>query len=500
MIDTFLSRLSRSASEDGFMLLEVVISALLVGLIAVGTLSGLDSAGRASGDERAHAQATVIAQQDEERLRGLTVTQLAQLGSSTQTLAENGLCIEEVSGAWRYLATAALEKSASCEKTAVAYSHSGGAYTAIAFTVTSSTQYVTASKETFTCETEKGTADYIQTTSAVTWAALGSRPEVKQSSLVNVPAGNTLLVKVKNRNNEPVEGATVKVTGTATNATQTTPSAGCVVFGAITDSKVKVVAENGTWVDHNGKSPPPQLEEKLSTTAVTEANFTIEAPGSIDAEFESNGASVESLTFDVLHPSEMSFPEFFVGGSASTTSHSAELTGVFPFVTPGTPFTPSKYTVFAGDCEANNPASVTSSGEKIVDRSAQVEPNLATTVKVEAPAVNVTVDEGENASKPESHLASSVSAKVVNTECAGKAAQNYATVPYEHAVTITSGALVQKYLPYAKKLELCVVGKLGSTYYKSKATFANTAKAGTAPFFFYLKATGFTKNSSALSC
>lgn len=481
------------------MLLEVVISALLVGLIAIGTLSGLDSAGKASGDERAHAQATVLAQQDEERLRGLTVTQLAQMGTTTQTVGENGMCVTSSSSPL-YYSLKELEETPACEKSAFAKAYAGKTYVGAIFTITSSAQYVTATKETFTCETEKGTADYIQTTSAVSWAALGSRPEVKQSSLVNVPAGNTLLVKVKNRNNEPVEGATVKVTGTATNATQTTPSAGCVVFGAITDSKVKVVAENGTWVDHNGKSPPPQLEEKLSTTAVTEANFTIEAPGSIDAEFESNGASVESLTFDVLHPSEMSFPEFFVGGSASTPSHSAELTGVFPFVTPGTPPTSSKYTVFAGDCEANNPASVTASGEKIVDRSAQVEPNLATSVKVEAPAVNVTVDEGENASKPESHLLSSVSAKVINTECAGKAAQNYATVPYEHPVTITSGALVQKYLPYAKKLELCVVGKLGSNYYRNKATFANTAKAGTAAFFFYLKATGFTKSGSAISC
>ena len=61
------------------MLLEVVISALLVALIAVGTFAGLEGAGRASADERTHAEATKLAQLDEERLRGLTTTQLAEL-------------------------------------------------------------------------------------------------------------------------------------------------------------------------------------------------------------------------------------------------------------------------------------------------------------------------------------------------------------------------------------------------------------------------------------
>ncbi len=81
MIATFLSRpatpepeLPKPGSEGGFMLLEVIVSALLVALIAVGTYSGLVSADRAGTGERASAQATVIAQQDEERLRGLSVS------------------------------------------------------------------------------------------------------------------------------------------------------------------------------------------------------------------------------------------------------------------------------------------------------------------------------------------------------------------------------------------------------------------------------------------
>src|ERR1035438_5177597 len=43
-----------TTSQSGFALIEVVVSALFVGLIVVGTLTGFDSAGRATADERAH--------------------------------------------------------------------------------------------------------------------------------------------------------------------------------------------------------------------------------------------------------------------------------------------------------------------------------------------------------------------------------------------------------------------------------------------------------------
>src|ERR1700734_4137504 len=60
---------AESAAESGVTLIEVVISALLVAIIAIGTLAGFDSAGRATTDERQHNQATLLAEQDEELLR-----------------------------------------------------------------------------------------------------------------------------------------------------------------------------------------------------------------------------------------------------------------------------------------------------------------------------------------------------------------------------------------------------------------------------------------------
>ncbi len=121
-----------ASSQSGISMIEVIMSALIVALIAVGTLTGFDSASRATGNERAHNQATLLAAQDEDRLRGLNVTELEQLGVSSRTVTENGTT----------------------------------------FTIKSSAQYVSASSEELTCETSGGGANYLQTTSTVSWPGI----------------------------------------------------------------------------------------------------------------------------------------------------------------------------------------------------------------------------------------------------------------------------------------------------------------------------------------
>ena len=481
------------------MLIEVLVSALLVALISVGIFTGLAGANHASVNERRNAQATVIAQQDEERLRGLPVEELTQIGSTTHTVAENGMCVEGSTGAWKYWSGAA---TFSCE--ALTAPLKGATYTGSVFTVKSSAEFVTASKETLTCETTSGTADYIQTTSSVEWPSIGTHAPISQSSLVAVPKAGTLLVKVTNRNNEAVPGATVKAYDPTTTlvATETTPASGCVVFGDLAAGTAKAIASKGEWIAKNGKTNPESLPVTITTKALAEAPLTLEEPGGIKAEFvNSSGQPVESSTF-VAYQNEMGSPPFAVGGKAeSPPAKSAVLEGLFPFVTPGHPFTDSKYTVYAGDCEANKPATIVSGAK---EEPVQVEPGppgTAETVPVEVAPVNVKVYEGTKTST--GSLLTSTSAKINNTECKGVKANNGETVKYEHEVKITNGELGTKYeyQPYAKSLELCVVGKYGAgtEYYKNKITFANATKTGTATQYMYLKEGG-TAATSTTKC
>src|ERR1039458_3492536 len=153
--------IASTRSESGISLIEVLISSLIVAVVAIGTFTAFDTAGRASTDQRAHAQAGQLAQQDQERLRGLTAAELSNFTTTTQTEAENGLCVTEVAGRkWEYCSTTAF---------------TGQKYTGTVFTVTSSARYVSAGQETFACETTGGGANFIATTSSVRWPGLGPR-------------------------------------------------------------------------------------------------------------------------------------------------------------------------------------------------------------------------------------------------------------------------------------------------------------------------------------
>ena len=447
-------------------LIEVLAATLLVAVIAIGTFAGFDSAGRASADQRTHAQATQLAQEDEERVRGLTGTKLAELakaGSEAKTWPASGTT----------------------------------------FTITSSAKYVSAAKNTFSCETAGATADYLQTTSSVTWPALGSRAPVTQSSIVT-NAASGLLVKVFDQNSEPVSGALVKLSGEATGE-QTTPASGCVTFLGLSAKEVTVAVTKGTWVDKAGKNPPATKVVKLSTTSIITEEFTIAEPGSIEAEFGSNGAYGVAVVGDTLFAYQSNIkppPEAFQGGTASTFTHkSSVLTGLFPFAKV-VGHEPEPYTVWAGDCEKNKPDVATGGVVKVGEANeAKVKPGAIATVKVEVPKVAVEVWEGESAAKsPGSKLPESFSAKIINKECSGEKAQKPSLVAFEHKVKIKAGALEPTYLPYAKTLELCVVMKVaGPKYYKHVFTaLTNTVKAGTNWGKLYMKGGTFSGGTATV--
>ncbi|HXP38356.1 MAG TPA: type II secretion system protein [Solirubrobacteraceae bacterium] len=437
-----------AGSESGITLIEVVVSSLIVGLIAIGTLTGFAGSNRASADERARNQATLLAAQDEENLRGRNITELDQLGTET---------------------------------------HSPQTINGTTFTVTSSAEYVAAAQNKLTCEVTGGAANYLQTTSKVTWPALPSG--VTQSSIVDVPTSLQLLVKTFNQNHEALPGVSVAVSNraeTVTNAEETTPASGCIVFGALPEKEVNVTAVAGSDVNEaeEPSTSAPAKEVTLSPTTLTgPIEFTLAPPGTIEPTFASNGVTT-GVTGDTFFATHTGVSKALVGGSKGTyVAATAKLAGLFPFQTAGGP---NPYKVYAGDCAANSPKTVAG----IEEPSAQVEPNGTVKPTIEVPAFNLTVYKGATTS--EGVLTTATSATIINTACSSTA----------HAVKITSaGLLEQKYQPYAKELQVCVVGLIGSTYYKStQGGFTNTVKAGSSSQSFFLKKTGYQSSSSVLTC
>ena len=69
----------RSGSEDGSILLEVVVGAVLVALVATAVLATIDRASASFGDNKARSLAAALAQQDQERLRSSKPAELSNL-------------------------------------------------------------------------------------------------------------------------------------------------------------------------------------------------------------------------------------------------------------------------------------------------------------------------------------------------------------------------------------------------------------------------------------
>src|SRR5271165_6690823 len=148
-------RLDPSAQE-GFLLVEVIVSALLVALIVVATFNGFDVVNRAQAEDRAHDQAVILAAESQEQLRTDPVSTLQALETTPHTYTQT------VNGT-------------SYEITQEAAPSNGSANTTGCSAI----------------ETTKQTGANVEITSKVTWAALAvtKRPEIKVSSIITPPTG-----------------------------------------------------------------------------------------------------------------------------------------------------------------------------------------------------------------------------------------------------------------------------------------------------------------------
>jgi Tfp pilus assembly protein PilV len=183
----------RARSEAGMTLIEVVVSALLVGLISL-SLIGLDAVGKTTADQRVRSQANAIAQQDQERLRAMTADQLAKL-SQTRTVTLDGTV----------------------------------------FTVTSTGTFLSSGSGAASCS--GASADYAKVISSVTWGN-NNRPPVVEQGIITPNAGGSLLTKVVDQDGAALQGVSVRTNGTDQNTDTThraavTDSAGCAIFGGL---------------------------------------------------------------------------------------------------------------------------------------------------------------------------------------------------------------------------------------------------------------------------
>ncbi len=308
------------AADDGLTIVEVAVSGLMVGLICL-SLIGLDAAGKTAADQRRRAQAFQVAQADQERIRGLSADQIASL-DQTRTVTMDG----------------------------------------VAFTVTSTGQFLNSAADSASCATGAAAADYAKIVSTVDWAS-NRRADIVVQSTVTPRAGGALVARVLDQNTNPLSGVRIDVAGAdqSTDAVRrfgSTDSTGCVIFGTLLVGDYTVSPTLSGYVDAGGDSTPSTT---LTTTAgnTASAPFTLGQAGRATAHFET---TIDGTTYTGQYaPSVSWFNSGMPGGINRfyTPSVADDVITtpmeLFPFYVTTPSNYADNYNVWAGRCMAAQP-------------------------------------------------------------------------------------------------------------------------------------------------
>jgi Tfp pilus assembly protein PilV len=423
----------RAAQEDGFALIEVIISALLVAVIVVATLTGFDAIGRTTSDQRHHDQAAVLASESQEQLRSDPATTLATIeGSKSHT-----------------------------------YTKTFGGET---YTVTQEAAYVNDATQHAGCSatgsesTSKNSDNYIRVKSTVTWPQLGSRAAITQASNITPPDGSTLEVDVKN-GGEPL-AAVSGVTVLAAGITTTTGETGCVVYGSLPATTVNLEAYKPNYVTENGAYNVSAEELTIAPNITTHYPITFAEGGRITASFMYSGEAQTGDTFVVYNTEMKTSPTFEVGSTSGKFAGSGLYepgTGTFlsSATTPVSatnyvngnlfPFPKAPWTVYAGDCPENNPSNVT--GGVVKSGTATVTAGKNVVVSVPMSLLEINVYKGTSGSTAES---TALPVTITNYKCVTTLTPNNETktTNTHKQFTTSSGHLERPYQPFGK-FKLC---------------------------------------------
>jgi Tfp pilus assembly protein PilV len=305
------------------MIVETLVAALLVAVMAIAFFGALDSSARVSGTAKARATAAALAQDDQERLRSMPVVSLSKVnGTTTKTVA------------------------------------------GVNYDVSSKTDWIADATQSNTdCTSNGATADFLRITTTVTAKNLNTLKPVVVTSTVT-PAPGTfnnqggLVVSVIDRNGAGLPGRTVNITGPATTSAITNAQ-GCAFFGYQPVGDYTVSTSAVGYVDTAGNSTATtSVKISNETTATAQLQYDLAGQAAVTFETLAYGATPPNTTQvsqwlvsfgngNVLRKFGPDYPTAAPYNSPAALS-TINATKLFPFI--------GLYGVYAGNCVYNDPA------------------------------------------------------------------------------------------------------------------------------------------------
>jgi type II secretory pathway pseudopilin PulG len=450
---------ARVQSEAGFTLIEIIAAALIVVVLAAGIAQGLIGSAHLSANERLRSLADQVAQQDQERLTGLSDQQLTSL-RQTRVVQPNPA--------------------------------SGTKYTVLS---TATFQDVNGASS---CAS--GTVAYFKLVSTVTWSG-GS---ITEEGTITRQVGAGLRVKVVDETGvNPLPGVGVTSSGPSTQSGVTDDN-GCTVFDGLAAGTYTVALSAPGYVDKDGNLAPPGppgISATVGSTGIAPTNTTplsIGKAGTINASFvtPSSTVPVSSATpvsasandisyFGALGSKQMSSFTSVVPSAAATMIPAASL---FPFAAlPGPTYT-GNYQIWAGKCQGEEPYSPPTLASGATAGIATVTPGSTASATVAEPSLDLLVKyNGTPLSANQidvkfTYSSSSPSctdtwapAAPAGTDAVGSTTYLLYAAPFaSNAPANTTGAAFNG---ISGTVSLCADYKQGSTYYKETRSGITTASS-----------------------
>jgi Tfp pilus assembly protein PilV len=402
----------QSRGERGSVLIEVLVSAIVLTIAALGAFNAFDSSTRATSQERHRAQAHGIAQKDLARMRTMRISALSNLDETRQVTVDGSL-----------------------------------------YTVESVATFQTDATGTASCGKGEASADYIRIRSTVTWPSIGSREPVEEQSLVAPPNGSIspdsggLAVQVEGAGGTGV--ANVGIAGSQEGGggsfSGSTGPDGCVIFGNLPAGNYNLDVLDSSLVDNDGNPPETQPTSVVAESVNTLA-LQYDEPGRIDVGFETWVEGEPTATdFDsvVVFNTGMSVAKTF--GTPGAPQPEVSATNLFPFASP--------YAVYAGNCAENNPNPGGEPEPPPAIQDALVSRGGVTPVTLALPPLDLTAWSGESESEPGAPV-EGARVKVADTRCT-EGEEGEETPIVRTYTTNEAGGLDDPGLPYSE-YDLCV--------------------------------------------
>lgn len=373
------------SDEDGFIIIEVLVSALILAIVAGAVLTLIAASTRGAAAQRDRGVGDDVAQADQARLRMLKLTEISGVESKERTETRNGTV----------------------------------------YTIKSERVFDNNKAGAATCASASSKPDYVQLTSTVSSSSM-QQPVVLQS-VVSPSSGSldenngTLTAKAANAQGEPLRGISVTASSAAAGTrTAITDSQGCANFVSVPEGEYEVAYSGNGLVNIKGEG---KATEKVKLNAgeyktVPATASLWDYPATIAPQFkylDAEGRPKTALA-DSMYVANATNGVAFEVGTPGVTPTGALSKVVFPFKSPG------EYTVFAGYCSSNNPGG--SASNKVGLFSGVVAPKAVLTPEIRLPKLELTVTTKSGKEGKEGTEQNVANAKVTLTDTKCKSGTN----------------------------------------------------------------------------